>query len=155
MRAWVFLLPQLSLGAEQICYSVSVDKQKQSSEPINLRGMAPPLRPAPRPTVLQPMVPEPPRPQADPADFLAEPIVKVQGGSITGKIELGVFILLLLVSFVFGLQNLQSVNVKFMTYGSTFPLGVAMLIAATVGGVLVALMWAYWAIKKKIRDGKD
>jgi len=122
-----------------------MDRQKPSPPPLDLKAVTP------RPVSPPQLTPPAPTPHTDPADFLAEPIVKVKRGSITGKIEMVVFVLLLSTSFVFGLQNLQTVNVKFATYNWNFPLGVAMLIAAGVGALLVALVWGYWTIKTKLR----
>lgn len=124
-----------------------MEHPKQSPPPLNLKAIKPkPVSTTPQSFPSAAEIPDP-----DPADFLAEPIVKVKHGSVTGKIEMVVFVLLLSASFVFGLENLQSVNVKFVSYNATFPLGVAMLIAALAGGILVALVWGYWSIKKKLR----
>jgi uncharacterized integral membrane protein len=68
------------------------------------------------------------------------------------RIESVVFALLLLVLFVFGLQNLQIVTIRFIIYRTDLPLGVALLIAAMIGGLLVALLWAIVALRKKLKS---
>ena len=54
----------------------------------------------------------------------------------------GVALLLLIVLIIFILQNLAKVEVHFLGLSGTVPLGVALLIAAVGGGVVVAIAGA-------------
>jgi uncharacterized integral membrane protein len=47
---------------------------------------------------------------------------------------------LLVLLLIFILQNLQRVQLHYMGFSPTMPLGVAMLLAAVVGGVVVAII---------------
>lgn len=51
-----------------------------------------------------------------------------------------VAILVLVVLLIFILQNLESATVNFLGLRGTLPLGIAMLLSAAVGGLLVALI---------------
>ena len=49
------------------------------------------------------------------------------------------FILGLVILLIFILQNLRDVSIQFFGFGWEIPLGIAMLLAAVVGGLLMAL----------------
>lgn len=49
------------------------------------------------------------------------------------------FVILLVLLLIFILQNLQDIFIKFLGFHCKIPLGVAMLLAAVIGGFLVAL----------------
>ncbi|HET9647950.1 MAG TPA: lipopolysaccharide assembly protein LapA domain-containing protein [Microlunatus sp.] len=51
----------------------------------------------------------------------------------------GVALVLLILLIVFILQNSTKVNVRFLGMSGTIPLGMALLIAAVAGGVVVAI----------------
>jgi uncharacterized integral membrane protein len=51
----------------------------------------------------------------------------------------GVALVLLVLLLVFILQNLQQVRLHYLGFSPKMPLGVAMLLAAVVGGVVVAI----------------
>jgi uncharacterized integral membrane protein len=51
----------------------------------------------------------------------------------------GIALVLLVLLLVFILQNLQQVRLHYLGFSPRMPLGVAMLLAAVVGGVVVAI----------------
>jgi uncharacterized integral membrane protein len=80
----------------------------------------------------------------------AEPTTSEAGDSSTPRaprvtrasavwVATGVALLLLILLIVFILQNTTKVEVRFLGLSGTIPLGMALLIAAVGGGVLVAI----------------
>ncbi|MDQ7906231.1 lipopolysaccharide assembly protein LapA domain-containing protein [Phytohabitans sp. ZYX-F-186] len=79
----------------------------------------------------------PPRPaDTEPAEPPPKPGRSRAGGAWVGLV-LGAVVLILLLIFV--LQNLQDVRVSFISGDSTVPLGVALLLAAVAGALVVAV----------------
>jgi uncharacterized integral membrane protein len=65
----------------------------------------------------------------------------------------------LVLVLVFILQNLQDVSVKFLVFDGQLPLGVALLVSATLGGVIVLTAGAARVVQlrrsRRLRDGSD
>ena len=62
-------------------------------------------------------------------------------------IATGVALVLLVLLLVFILQNLQRVQLHYFGFHPTMPIGVAMLLAAVIGGVVVAIIGALRVIQ--------
>ena len=73
---------------------------------------------------------------------VSPPTSAERGGTRTRTSTVWTAVVVLVVSLVlvlvFILQNLQSVAVSFLVFHGQIPLGVALLVAATLGGVIVA-----------------
>ncbi len=65
------------------------------------------------------------------------------------------FIILLLLLLIFILQNLQDIPIQFISFHWKIPQGIAMLLAAVVGGFLVALFGTARVVQLGRRLRKD
>lgn len=63
----------------------------------------------------------------------------------------------LVILLIFILQNLQDISIKFFGFNWKIPLGIAMLLAAVLGGVLVALFGTARVIqlRHRLRQNKN
>ena len=88
--------------------------------------------------------PTPPRPPQPPGSPTSEPTPRSPGGPRRTRasavwVATGSALLLLILLIVFMLQNSTKVEVHFLGLTGTIPLGLALLIAAVGGGVVVAI----------------
>ncbi len=65
------------------------------------------------------------------------------------------FMLGLLILLIFILQNLRNTSLKFLGFHWEIPLGIAMLLAAVVGGLLVALFGTARVVQLRRRLRQD
>lgn len=106
----------------------------QSAQP------GPPGRdPADRPDLSAPVEPVEPSVMGEetPVEPVAKPVAFTRAGA--AWVATGTALLLLILLIVFILQNSGRVQVSYLGWSGSLPLGVAMLIAAVTGGVLVAI----------------
>ena len=80
---------------------------------------------------------EPPNPAAQPPS--SEPGENLPTRASAAWVAVGVALILLVLLIVFILQNLSRVSVHYLGITASLPLGVALLIAAVTGGVVVAV----------------
>ena len=87
-------------------------------------------------------VPEQPAPAGPPPSHAAPPL-KIKRTRTSGLwVSVGFFALVLLLLLIFILQNSEKVKISFFGANPTLPLGVALLLAAVLGALLVALIGA-------------
>ncbi|MDO4254078.1 MAG: lipopolysaccharide assembly protein LapA domain-containing protein [Kocuria sp.] len=107
---------------------------------------------APSSQSTQPQAAEPrePQPQLDPA------LDGRSKGGATGAtwVALIIGLLLLVLLLVFVLQNMNDVLITYMAWEFTLPLGVAMLLAAVAGGLIMAMVGSIRLIMLKRRVNK-
>ncbi len=81
-----------------------------------------------------------------------EPVPRSRMGGLW--IAIAAFALILLVLLVFILQNSRSVEIRFLGWGAQLPLGVALLLAAVGGALLVALAGTVRIIQLRLLAGR-
>ena len=85
-----------------------------------------------------PEISDPPPPSPLPSDSAVAPRSGPTRIS-AAWVATGVALVLLVLLLIFILQNLQQVRVHYLGFSPKMPLGVAMLLAAVVGGIVVAI----------------
>ena len=94
----------------------------------------------PAPVTEPPAAAAPPAPPQAAPSHAAEPSLKIKHTRISGLwVAVGFFAVILLLLLIFILQNGRTVDVSYMGAHGHLPLGVAMLLAA-VGGVLLVVL---------------
>jgi lipopolysaccharide assembly protein A len=88
----------------------------------------------------QEQLPPTPAPTPAPAQPAARHTAKRSGFS-SGWVALALFAVVLVLLLVFILENSQSVEISFFGAHGHLPLGVALLLAAVLGIVLVVIAW--------------
>jgi uncharacterized integral membrane protein len=97
----------------------------------------PATQPSMRPVVAEgPTVPTPSEPTAR-AGWPAEPVARTRSGVLWTGLILSALVLLVLLIFI--LQNSTPVQINFLGASGTLPTGVALLLAAIAGLLLVAI----------------
>ena len=128
-------------GPPARCQTPASQTPASQTPGFRARGWSRQHRSPPRPLrPLRPLRPAPPVPaQAAPSDAAA-PSLKIKHTRTSGLwVAVGFFAVLLLLLLIFILQNSRTVDVSYMGAHGHLPLGVALLLAA-VGGVLLVVL---------------
>jgi uncharacterized integral membrane protein len=98
----------------------------------------PTMRPADGPVPESPTVPTPSDREAAPrSGWAREPVARTRSGVLWTGLILSALVLLVLLIFI--LQNSTPVQISFLGVSGTLPVGVALLLAAIAGLLLVAI----------------
>jgi uncharacterized integral membrane protein len=119
----------------------SVGPADPHADPATQPGMRPAdptTQPGMRPVAPEgPTVPTPREPPPAGAGRYAEPVTRSRSGGLWAGMVLSALVLLVLLVFI--LQNSEPVRINFLAASGTLPTGVALLLAAIAGLLLVAI----------------